>query len=243
MSKKMPLNEDEANARSALLLRDAEEDLARERMHAFWRQWGSTIIGMCLMLVVGTAAGVGFRQWREAQNAQSTNQLANLIATPGIPVTDETAKDLTDTHAAIAWLARAGTIQIAGTPTAEQTKELQTAYEAAAQKGDDTPWGLLARWNVLRLRMDDASADPKDLIKDLDSLADQMDSSALRALPLTDAAVIAGERLKDPEAALDFLDRAEKAAGNATQMTVYIADLRHLYEIRAADADATTEKK
>lgn len=229
----MALHEDEARARSEILLRDAEDDLARERLRNFWLQWGSTIIGMCLMLVVGTGAGVLWREWREARNAASTAQLAGVVENPNAPMTADAAKKMTANHAAIGWLTHAGTVKLDTVPTAAQREQLVAAYEAAARADGDTSWGLLARWNALRLRMDDTGEDPAKLMKEFDDLARKMGDSPLSALPLTDAAVIAGERVKDPQRALGYLDRAEKAAGDASQMTVHIADLRHLYQIRA----------
>lgn len=237
----MALHEDEARARSEILLRDAEDDLARERLHDFWRQWGSTVVGMCLMLVVGTGAGVVWREWREARDAASTVQLAAIVEDPALPMTEDAAQKMTDAHAAIGWLSRAGTVDLGAPASSAQREELAAAYEAAAGKGGDTAWGLLARWNTLRLRMDDASGDPEKLMDDFDDLADRMGDTPLAALPLTDAAVVAGERARDPARALEYLDRAEKAAGNASQMSVHIADLRHLYQIRAADASPAAQ--
>lgn len=234
----MALSQDDAQARSELLLRDAEEALQQERLHEFWRAWGGTIIGMAIMLVIGTGAGVAWREWREARDARSTEQLVKITDNPAIPMDDAAAKKMKDEHAAIGWLVKAGTVTDASTPDAR--KQLQADYAAAAKDGGNSSWGYLARWNELRMKMDDDKQDPEKLISQFEKLGDDMGKSSLAALPYTDAAVVTGERLKDPKRALEFLDKAEEAAGAATQMQVHIADLRHLYEIRA-QINATPE--
>ncbi len=237
----MAMNQDEADARGALLLRDAEEALQRERLQLFWTQWGPTIIGMALMLVIGTGAGVAWREWRHKKEESSTNQLMAIVSDNGAGMTDETAAKMDGTHAAIGWLVRAGTVTDVSTP--EQRNEMTKYFDAAARAGDDSAWGLLARWNILRLQMDDEKADPAKLIGEFDDLARAMGNSNLASLPETDAAVIAGERLKDPEQALEYLARADKRIPRSTPMAVMIADLRHLYEIRAQQRAANTNNQ
>lgn len=220
----MAMHQDEADARSALLLRDAEEALQKEKLQEFWRQWGSTIIGMAIMLVVGTGAGVGWREWREARNESATTKLLAILENPETKITDADVSSMNENQAAIAWLSRANT---------DKTEDLAKIYANAASAGDNTDWGWLARWNGLRLRMNNASEDPQKLIKDYEDLANDRKDSALGALAYTDAGVIAGERMKDPAKALEFLNKAEKLSPRATPMSAMIADLKHLYDIRA----------
>ncbi|MCB1538631.1 MAG: hypothetical protein H6865_03835 [Rhodospirillales bacterium] len=234
----MALHQDEAQARSELLLHDAEDALARERLQLFWKNWGSTLIGMALMLVIGTAAGVIWRNMRETRNAESTAHLIALLSDPAVPVTESAAAKLTRPQAAIAWLVRAGVVGDPATP--EKRAELDAAYTAAAKAGGDMPWGWLGAWDALRLQMDDASADPEKLVDAFDKLAREIGDSPLAALPESSAAIVAGERLKDPARALAMLDRAETHAGRASEMTTNIAELRHLYEIRAQQAADST---
>lgn len=233
----MATRDDEASARSEILLRDAEEALAQERLREFWNAWGSTIIGMALMLVIGTGAGVAWREWRQAHNEASTAKLLNVIENDQLKMTDDLARGMTGEHAAIAWLSRA--------PSAK-TEELAAIYAKAAESGKGDLWGWLARWNELRLRMDKPDEDAGKLITEYEKLASEEKGKAVSALAYADAAVIAGERQKDAKAALDYLAQAEKVTLRSTPMAVVIADLKHLYEIRAQDntaADAKTETK
>lgn len=227
----MAMNQDEADTRSALLLRDAEEALQKEKLQEFWRQWGSTIIGMAIMLVVGTGAGVAWREWRQSHNEAATTKLLTLIENPETPITAQDVSSMSENHAAIAWLSRA---------SSAKPEELEKIYASAASAGDNTDWGWLARWNTLRLRMDNPSEDPQKLISDYEALANDKKNSPLAALAYTDAGVIAGERLKDPAKALEYLNKAEKLAPRATSMSVMVTDLKHLYDIRA---QSTTQQK
>lgn len=233
MAKPLPTkNHDDALARTENLLRDAEEALQQERLSEFWKQWGSTLIGMALMLVIGTGAGVGWREWQRAQNEQATAALHKRVTAPEIVIGPEMETELGGNHAAIAYLMKAGALinQNEATPPKQ---ELSKLYAAAARSGDNGQWGWLANWNALRIRMDDPDTDPDKLINDYESLALQRKGKALSALALTDAAIIAGERLKDPSRALAFVDRAEAVAPANTPMASILSDLRHLYTIRA----------
>jgi predicted negative regulator of RcsB-dependent stress response len=235
---------DPTDLRAAHLVRDAEEALQQERLMEFWRQWGGTIIGMALMLVVGTAAGVAWRQWQQAKNEKSTAALTQIVETPAAP-TPQMLKDLRPEHAAIAWLAMAGTALNdvnASKPEAERSAALAELFGNAAKTGDDTMWGWLARWNLLRMKMDDPNADAEALLKDYEKLAADKSDSALAALAWIDAALVAGERLKDPTRALDYIHRADKIVPRGTAVSAITADLGHLYEIRrqAVNAAANT---
>lgn len=227
----MALQQDEAQIRSENLLRDAEDALRREQLRAFWQQWGSTLIGMAVMLVIGTAAGVAWREWRTAQNEKSTAALISLVNAPAQTLSAQNIEHIRGPHAAIAYLTQAGAVEdLKGDAARAKLDEL---YGAAADAGDDTVWGWLGRWNTLRLRMDDEKQDPAKLIDDYEDLADDMGKSSLAALPYTDAAIIAGEKMKNPEKALKYIAHAEKHVPRATPMAAIIADLKHLYEIRA----------
>jgi hypothetical protein len=227
----MALRPEDAQARSELLLRDAEEDLRRERLQALWREWGATLIGMALMLVIGTGAGVAWRHWSQTRNETSTARLLHVFENPEEPMTPEVARGMKADHAAIAWLSRV--------PNAKP-EDLPALYSAAANAGGGKVWGWLARWNELRLRMDDPKEDPARLIADYRNLAGDMKHESLSALAWTDAAIIAGERQKDPQAALGYLASAEKVTPRATPMSAVVTDLKHLYVVRSQAAQGGT---
>jgi len=230
--------EDEATARTEGLLRDAEETLQQERMAEFWRQWGTTLMGMALMLVIGTGAGVVWREWRGAKNQTATTTLINIVTSKDPVIGPEVAK-LGGNHAAIAYLSKAGVLA-ANMGAEGPSADLAKLYAATAKAGDNTVWGWLGRWNTLRLRMDDDKADAAKLLADYEALAHDKKGQQLSALALTDAAIIAGERLKDPVRALGYIAQAEKVVSSTTPMSSTVSDLKHLYQIRAQTTAQTT---
>ncbi|NBX67200.1 MAG: hypothetical protein EBQ96_09415 [Proteobacteria bacterium] len=234
--------QEEALARTEVLLRDAEEALQQERLNELWKQWGSTLIGMALMLVIGTGAGVAWREWNRAKNEKATTQLVNLISLENVVIGPETERDLGNNHAAIAYLTKAGKIA-EKSKTEIAREELSKLYAAAARAGDDTTWGWLARWNELRIQMDDEKSDTSKLLKDYEHLASERKGEGMSALVLMDAAIIAGERLKEPTRALDYLAKAQAVVSPTTPMASLLSDLKHLYQVRAlAIKDETKEK-
>lgn len=223
---------DEALARTEILLRDAEEALQQEKLREFWKQWGSTLIGMAIMLVVGTGAGVMWREWQYKKNEKATTTLVTVLGAPEIMIGPEVEKSMGPKHAAIAYITKAG--KMIGTDQSKAPRtDLENLYAAAARAGDDTIWGWLARWNELRLKMDDPKADFSALLSSYEHLAKERKGEGLSALVLTDAAVIAGERLKDPERALGYVKQAEAVVTPASPTASIIADLKHLYTVRA----------
>jgi len=222
----MAINRADPNLKTEQLLRDAEEALARERMADFWRNYGATIIAAALMLVVGTAAGTAWKAWKANDNEKNT---AALLA-----VLDGKSDDfgaLAGNHAAMARLMDAQTA-LADTKTdkALVMDHVKKLYgETASSRASGKPWQNLAQWNVLRLEMDNPNADPKDLIADLTDLSRRMEGDGFAAMPLIDAAIIAGERLNDNKQAIDLLNRADSFAPRGTGAATLVDDLRHLY--------------
>lgn len=49
------------------IFREIEEDLRRDRLLLAWRRYGKLIIGAAVLIVLGTAAGVGWQHWQERQ--------------------------------------------------------------------------------------------------------------------------------------------------------------------------------
>lgn len=234
--------QDEALARTEVLLRDAEEALQQERMAQFWRDWGSTLIGMALMLVIGTGAGVMWREWHKSKNERATAALMSILEDGKAEIGPEVAEKLGGNHAAIAYLAKAGTL--ARTPdAATKLAELEKLYAAAAREGDGTVWGWLARLNTLRLKLDDEKADVPAILKQYEDLARDEKGSGLSAMAYMDAALLAGERAGDPARSLEYIAKAEAVVARGSAMMSVLSDLRHLYEVRAHVTAKAPEQK
>lgn len=56
-------------------LRELEEDIQAARLKRFWDNYGNTLIGVSLALVIGTAGGVAWKSWQTKQNEKYTTML------------------------------------------------------------------------------------------------------------------------------------------------------------------------
>src|SRR5690606_33773334 len=151
-----------------------------------------------------------------------TEQLVAAIETRQIGASAD--ESLSGNHAAMYWLTQAQAVEKAQTP--EGRAKLAEIYEHAANAGGSDIWDWLADLNLLRLRMDNPQGDAAALLNDYESLARDMRGSGLASMAWADAAVIAGERLKDPDRALGYLANAEKHVTGMGAMAVMIADLK-----------------
>jgi hypothetical protein len=59
------------------IFQEIDEDVRRERLQQLWKRYGHYVIGAGLLLVFGTAAVVG---WREYQNRQNLAQAQRFLA-------------------------------------------------------------------------------------------------------------------------------------------------------------------
>ena len=59
------------------IFREVDEDVKRDRLLALWRRWRWHAIGAAAVLVFGTAAGVGWRDYRESA---ATDRGARFVA-------------------------------------------------------------------------------------------------------------------------------------------------------------------
>jgi hypothetical protein len=56
-----------AEERVADIFREVDEDLRRESAERIWQKYGTYIVAAALLVIVATAAWVGWREWRESQ--------------------------------------------------------------------------------------------------------------------------------------------------------------------------------
>jgi len=52
-------------------IRQVDEDLRSDRMKSIWKRYGRYIIGIAVLLVLGTAVDRGYDYWRQSQASQS----------------------------------------------------------------------------------------------------------------------------------------------------------------------------
>ena len=61
------------------LLQEIEEDLARQRMEAFWKRYGSMLVIGALLIVIGTAAITGWKTYSFREHQKTTQAYLALM--------------------------------------------------------------------------------------------------------------------------------------------------------------------
>ena len=62
------------------IFREVEEDLRRARYRHLWERFGAYVIGLAVLIVVGTAAWRGYEYWQERQAAASGDRYIEAIS-------------------------------------------------------------------------------------------------------------------------------------------------------------------
>ena len=213
----------EQDLAAALLLKEADEELRQEKLKHIWDEWGSTVIGIALMVVFGTMLGVGWNNWRYKVESEQTS----ILLSPGMNQNNE----LSGQYAGIAALMQAGQLSQGGADFASMmNKELA----AAADSGLPREWDVLAEWGAYRTKADSTGADNKDeLLTVADGMVDLANKRNHPYAPmiLMEAAVIFGEN-GDRERAQNLLEQAfnHEITQNNPTLKSQIQNLTSLYK-------------
>ena len=192
------------------LIREVQEDLQRDRAVAFAKRYGGWIALLVLMVIIGTAAYVGWYNWRERGRAAESEKLfaamRNLDAGKVVPALTAFESVASETSAGVAAIARLQAAQAAG--QIKKDGEANSLLEAVTTSNLDDPIvkqateiGLLSR------KIDEI--DPATLMAELQPLtgADQpfrhqarelLGLAKLRAGNLKGAKTTFDEAIKDP---------------------------------------------
>jgi hypothetical protein len=107
-------------------IREVDEAVRQDRWMAIWKQYGAYIIGAALAVVVGVAAGTGWRTYQENQLAANARRLADATAL----LADDKAAEAAAAFRALADSAGGGVGVVARLRAAEAEKQ---AGDAAAK--------------------------------------------------------------------------------------------------------------
>jgi hypothetical protein len=193
-----------------LLLKEADESLRQDKLNAFWDEWGSTIISVVAMVVLGTILGVGWQSWQGSRQAAGTNTLIALEQNPEAEIA------IDGHYGAVAGLIRAGQYADAGL-AAQNGEEVTRLFQQAAEANLPQEWDLLAEWGALRMRADVAeAADVKiGVARDMVELAEHSDNPYHPAI-LMEAGVLFGEHGERKQALIALENAANNEAAQAT---------------------------
>ncbi len=158
--------------KSEELFREVDEELQREKLLALWRRYGSWVVGVALVIVIGVAAFLGWQRWEEHARQSQAQEFAEAMRTFADRRYPEAALALSKFaasakpgFAAIARLSQARAQIQAG-----DQKAARATLEALADNDKVDPlFRSLARLLDISRQID--TADPKDLIRQLEPLS------------------------------------------------------------------------
>ncbi|MEO1066820.1 MAG: tetratricopeptide repeat protein [Pseudomonadota bacterium] len=117
--------------------REVDEEMRNERMRNLWRRFGVYIIGVIVLIVVGTAAYRGYLAWQESQAAASGDRFLEAIrltndgdAAGAQRIMDELAADGTGKYPMLAQF-RSAALLVKEAKNAEAV----AAYDALSKDG------------------------------------------------------------------------------------------------------------
>jgi hypothetical protein len=85
------------------IFKEVEEDLRREKYEQLWQRYGRWVIGIAVLVVVGTAGGVAWQRYQQHHDLQLSEQYGAAVA-----LTDPSKGDLAKADAALANIVDAG---------------------------------------------------------------------------------------------------------------------------------------
>jgi hypothetical protein len=150
--------------KSSEFVREVDEAVRRDRWLGLWKQYGPYVIGGALAVVVGTAAGVGWREYQASERREDARRFAAAVelTQAGRPAEAagafaELAEDTDRGYAVLARLRAAEALDRADDPSAK----LSTLQSLADNGNVDATYRELARLLAVQERLDDA--DPDDI--------------------------------------------------------------------------------
>ncbi len=70
-------------------IREVNEEFRKEKLHALWDRYGAALIALVVLIIVGTAAYVGYRYWDETRANRSGDAYSQALALAGSGKSEE----------------------------------------------------------------------------------------------------------------------------------------------------------
>jgi hypothetical protein len=158
--------------KSEEFIREVDEELQREQLAKLWRRYGGLVVGLALLVVVGTAAKVGWDYWRQRAMAAEASRFSAAEQALAAAKPAEAA----DQFAALAAEGDTGYAALARLKEAEARTALEDragADKALAELGQaGTDDVILRELGVLLATARELdTADPAELARRLEPLA------------------------------------------------------------------------
>lgn len=169
-------------------IREVNEEMRRDQAHALWDRFGPALLALAILVVVGTAALVGYRYWDETRANRSGDAFSQALKLANEGKSDEALAALAelekDGYGAYPLLARmrAATVKA---DKGDATAAVKDFDEVAADR--DIPAGLrdMARLRAALLLVDHGSfADVSSRVEALTADTNPLRHTAREALGL-----------------------------------------------------------
>lgn len=121
------------DAATDLLIREVDEDLRHDRMHAVWRQYGSLFFAAAISVVVAVAAWQAWQNWQMRQRLASSDKFVAALSLVDAGRKEDALKQL-------------GTLSLDGTPGYRLLAKLE---EAEVLLGTGDVKGTLAVYQLI----------------------------------------------------------------------------------------------
>lgn len=186
--------------------REVDEAVRQDRWLGLWQRYGSYIAGGAIAIILGTAAGVGWRQWQEHVRAEAAQQFAEAAALAQRDQMAEAAlafstlaEETDGGYHVLARLRAAAAEAAAGDEVARDAK-LQALAE------DDEPDELYQQLSALLLLQGEVSeVDPSRTLERLEPLTEEGRPWRYSALELTAIAQLKSGATADARRTLEML--------------------------------------
>lgn len=143
-------------------IREVDEAVRQDRWLGLWKRYGPYLIGGALAIVLGTAAGVGWREYQASERREEARRFAAAVELMEAGRAAEAAEAFTTLadnadrgYAVLARLRAAEALDRVGDPAAK-VRLLETL---AASDATETTFGDLARLLAAQERLDEADPD------------------------------------------------------------------------------------
>lgn len=229
---------------TALLLKEADEALRQEKLEALWKEWGSTVISVALMIIFGTMIGVGWKNWRQSVHQDQTTQLIAVQGLGSQDIQTNTSDDaLSGQYVGISALLDAGLVKFIGENDENAMKQMHNYMSQALAADIASPYDYMAAWGVLRTRstIEQTPETKIEIAEEMIDLADHNDNP-YQSLILIEAATLYGEH-GNTARALEILKDVQTNTQNIPAITAVVQDLTRLYETEIARAQEQAQEK
>ena len=214
------------------IVREAEEDLQREKLENLWRQYGHYVVMAIVLVVIGTGIVTFYDYWTTKQNQEATVALEEAYASKDTAPLEELLPELPKRHQLVA------NLMIAGKAFNDNEDDKANAFlEKAAQNNSGDPYLrdlATLYYGVTLLRKEDVQAvDVENALKPLLSDKDNLwHGHAKLYMAITQANIA-----KDYDGAIQSLEDIKNAKTVMPEIAQIAVSLQDLYTYRASQAE------